>query len=87
VNGIRLILPGAQPDWMMSNDERKRRNRVYVTLETIGHDKNATEMPNAESKKIAGPKSPWDPRRPNDERWKNTFFSEERSDGWHKKQK
>jgi hypothetical protein len=45
VNGIRVTLPEANPDWMMRNDERERRKRVLVTLETIGHDKKATEMP------------------------------------------
>jgi hypothetical protein len=34
-----------QPDWMMRNDEGERRNGVYMTLETIGYDKKATEMP------------------------------------------
>jgi hypothetical protein len=40
-----MVLPGAQPDWMMRNDERERRKRVYVTLKTIGHVKKATQMP------------------------------------------
>jgi hypothetical protein len=39
-----MALPGPQPDWMMRNDERERRKGVYVILETIGHDKKATEM-------------------------------------------
>jgi hypothetical protein len=30
---------------------------------------------------MTGPKSPWDPKRLNDERWKNTFSSEGRNDG------
>jgi hypothetical protein len=40
-----MTFPGVQPDWMMENDKRERIKEVYVTLETIEHDKKATEMP------------------------------------------
>jgi hypothetical protein len=50
---------------MKENEERESSNR-----ETDADDKEMSE-----------PKSPWDPSRPNDERWKNTFSSGERSDG------
>jgi hypothetical protein len=54
-----MVLPGVKSNWMMRNDERERRKRVYVTLETIRHDKKATEMPLLIVRKwlMAGPKS------------------------------
>jgi hypothetical protein len=72
VNGIKIALPGAQPDWMMMKDERERKKGVYVTLETKGHDKKATEMPMLMVRKWLKA-----------ERWEmgEYFFCEGRSDG------